>query len=151
MKAGPERELFDRYVSRAKKLGPSLGYNGPVTREIPESRDNAAAQRKAAEAASLTTMLNGRNARLIVFDERGKSPSSVDFSDCLSRWRDDGIGETVLAIGGPDGFDDTVRERAAMVVSFGRLTMPHQIVRILVAEQIYRAMTIAANHPYHRQ
>jgi 23S rRNA (pseudouridine1915-N3)-methyltransferase len=87
---------------------------------------------------------------LVVFDERGKSPTSEAFAERIRHWRDEGRPGIACIIGGPDGLDPKVRQRADLVVSFGALTMPHQIVRALVAEQLYRALTIMAGHPYHR-
>ncbi len=77
-------------------------------------------------------------------------PTSEAFAGRLQGWRDGGRAAVACVIGGPDGLDPVVRERAALVVSFGALTLPHQIVRVLVAEQLYRALTIIAGHPYHR-
>lgn len=150
LKAGPERELFERYFDRAAKLGPQLGFQKPRLTEIAESRGQSAAQRKAEEANTLRNAIKTKGTKLVLFDERAKSLTSPDFSERICDWRDAGCPDTVFAIGGPDGFDQSLRQDADLSLSFGALTMPHQIVRILVAEQIYRAMTIAANHPYHR-
>jgi len=150
MKSGPERELFDRYMERASRLAPSLGFAKPALRETIESRADTSKRRKTDEAMALGNLVDERQSRLLLFDERGTLISSDEFSSKLTRWRDDGIKQTILAIGGPDGFAVEARARADAVISFGRLTIPHQIVRVLVAEQLYRAMTIAANHPYHR-
>ena len=84
------------------------------------------------------------------FDERGKSVSSRQFADAVGKVLDDGNPSLSLIIGGPDGLDPDLRARCDRVVSFGELTMPHQLVRILVLEQAYRAVTILTNHPYHR-
>ena len=87
---------------------------------------------------------------LVVFDERGRSLSSEAFAERVAAWRDAGCPGLACVIGGPDGLDRRVRDRADLVLSFGALTMPHQIVRALVVEQLYRALTILAGHPYHR-
>ena len=87
---------------------------------------------------------------LIAFDEGGKLLGSRDFSAHIGKRRDAGAAALALAIGGPDGLGSVVRERAALVLSFGPMTFPHQLARIMAAEQIYRAMTILAGHPYHR-
>ncbi|MET0428372.1 MAG: 23S rRNA (pseudouridine(1915)-N(3))-methyltransferase RlmH, partial [Microvirga sp.] len=89
-------------------------------------------------------------AALVVFDERGKTPTSEAFAARIGNWRDDGRRDVACLIGGPDGLDPTVRRRGDLVVGFGALTLPHQIVRALVAEQLYRTLTIWAGHPYHR-
>ena len=87
---------------------------------------------------------------MIALDERGKTLSSPDFSDLIGRARDDGAKEVVFVIGGADGLDDAVRKRAQRTIAFGAMTWPHQIVRVLAAEQVYRAISIMGNHPYHK-
>jgi 23S rRNA (pseudouridine1915-N3)-methyltransferase len=86
----------------------------------------------------------------VAFDERGRSMTSEDLADRLRAWRDGGAPALACAIGGADGLDPMVRERAALVLSFGALTLPHQLVRVLVLEQLYRGLTILSGHPYHR-
>ncbi len=148
LKAGPERELVERYRQRIDALGRNLGLGGLEIVEIPESRARREADRRAEEAASI--LAKAGEQALVLFDERGKSPSSEAFSAEVARLRDAGAPGIVFVIGGPDGLDQSLNARAARVVSFGSLTMPHQIVRALVAEQIYRALTILGGHPYHR-
>ena len=89
-------------------------------------------------------------ARIIALDERGKLLTSPQFADHLARWRDDGIRDTALIIGGADGIDPTLRARADLSLSFGKMVWPHMLVRVMLAEQIYRATTILAGSPYHR-
>jgi 23S rRNA (pseudouridine1915-N3)-methyltransferase len=101
----------------------------------------------AAEAAAL--LARSEASKLVVLDERAPSLTSTDFAERLRSWRDSGLSASFV-IGGPDGLDEAVRRRADLPLSFGQLTLPHQIVRVLVAEQIYRALTIVAGHPYHR-
>ncbi|WP_102960051.1 23S rRNA (pseudouridine(1915)-N(3))-methyltransferase RlmH [Mangrovicella endophytica] len=149
MKAGPERELADRYLSRFAKSGPALGLDYAGLSELPESRAQGAAERKADEAARLGSLLPERGV-LIVLDETGRTLSSDEFATFLARQRDEGARDLMLAIGGPDGHDPAFRARAALTLSLGRMTFPHQIARILLAEQLYRAATILAGHPYHR-
>lgn len=149
LKAGPERELFSRYVERAQVLARPVGLSGVVAREIDESRARSAADRKRDEAAALRAALPAR-ARLIALDERGRSVTSTAFAEDLGRARDEGATDFALVIGGPDGLDDTLRQSADRVIAYGAATFPHQIVRVLAAEQIYRALTILAGHPYHR-
>ncbi|NNM70898.1 23S rRNA (pseudouridine(1915)-N(3))-methyltransferase RlmH [Enterovirga aerilata] len=147
LKAGPERELVERYRVRADALGRSSGFGALDIVELPEARARTAAERIAAEAAAVLARTAGT--KLVAFDERGQSISSDEFAGRLRDWRDGGAPMSFV-IGGSDGLDDSVRRRADFLVSFGRLTLPHQIVRILAAEQIYRALTILAGHPYHR-
>jgi 23S rRNA (pseudouridine1915-N3)-methyltransferase len=148
LKSGPERELVERYAKRIEGMGRSLGLAGPDLVELPESRARREDDRRAEEAAAILDRAG--SAALIVFDERGKSPTSEAFADKVRAWRDEGRAGLTCVIGGPDGLDPTVRHRADWVISFGGLTMPHQIVRALVAEQLYRVLTILAGHPYHR-
>lgn len=148
MKAGPESELVRRYAERIEASGRSLGLSPFAMSEIPEARDRRAEDRKASEAAALLAQVP--DGAMIVFDERGKALSSEDFAAQIGGWRDSGRAASSFVIGGADGLDRSLRERADLVLSFGAMTMPHQIVRILAAEQIYRAMTILAGHPYHR-
>ncbi|HEX2552731.1 MAG TPA: 23S rRNA (pseudouridine(1915)-N(3))-methyltransferase RlmH [Microvirga sp.] len=148
LKSGPERELVDRYRGRLEALGRTLGVAGVDFAELPESRARRDADRRAEEAAAILDRAGA--ATLVAFDERGRSPTSEAFAERLAAWRDGGAGAVACVIGGPDGLDPLVRQRAGLVVSFGALTLPHQIVRVLVAEQLYRALTIIAGHPYHR-
>jgi 23S rRNA (pseudouridine1915-N3)-methyltransferase len=147
LKAGPERDLVDRYRTRADVLGRSSGFSPLDMVELPEARARSAPERVAAEAAAILSRVEGM--KLVVLDERARSMSSPDFAERLRAWRDGGSSASFI-IGGPDGLDDSVRRRADLLVSFGQLTLPHQLVRVLITEQIYRALTILAGHPYHR-
>ena len=149
MKAGPERELFQRYAQRIAEFR-NLGLQGLEVKEIPESRARAAAARIGEEGAALLAALPAE-ATLAVFDERGEAASSADFAGFVEKERDRGRANLWFVIGGAEGLDAALRERAAVVYSFGKMTLPHQLVRIHAAEQIYRAMTILAGHPYHRE
>lgn len=149
MKAGPERELADRYIDRARKAGPAIGITGADVREVPESRAREAAARKDEEAAALLADLP-HGALLIALDERGDLPTSERFAGMLGEARDRSTPAAIVLIGGPDGHGSAVLSRAGHRISFGRLTWPHQLVRILAAEQVYRAVTILSGHPYHR-
>ncbi len=148
LKSGPERELVERYRQRIEAIGRSLGLSGFDIVELPESRARRDDDRRSEEAAALLDRVG--SSVLIVFDERGRSPTSEAFAEKFRQWRDENRSGLACVIGGPDGLDPKLRQRADMVVSFGALTMPHQIVRALVAEQVYRALTIMAGHPYHR-
>ncbi|QFU15333.1 23S rRNA (pseudouridine(1915)-N(3))-methyltransferase RlmH [Microvirga thermotolerans] len=148
LKSGPERELVERYRQRIEAMGRSLGLTGLEMVELPESRARREDDRRAEEAAALLEKAGA--AFLVAFDERGRSPSSEAFAERLRQWRDEGCPGIACVIGGPDGLDPVILKKARAVISFGALTMPHQIVRALVAEQLYRALTIIAGHPYHR-
>lgn len=148
LKDGPERDLCERYRERAVALGRSLSLIGPDIVELPECKARRADERKRDEAASILGKHGG--GLLIAFDERGRSIGSEDFSSRIAAARDGGTAAASFVIGGADGLADDIREKADLILGFGKLTMPHQIVRALALEQIYRAMTIIAGHPYHR-
>lgn len=150
MKNGPERELTGRYLDRLEKAGPSIGLPFAGVTEIAESRAGDTDRRKAEEGAHCLSLAEDRTTALVAFDEGGKTLSSSEFADWIARQRDDGRKRALFAIGGPDGHAPAVLERADLTVSLGRMTWPHQIARILVAEQLYRAASILAGHPYHR-
>jgi 23S rRNA (pseudouridine1915-N3)-methyltransferase len=150
MKDGSEDELVARYADRTAQIGRALAL-GPVDlREVPESRAKRPEDRKREEAAALTELLIP-SAPLVALDEDGKTITSIEFSQQLSRWRDDGAATAQFVIGGADGLDPEFRQRAVLTLSFGRMTLPHQLVRALLTEQLYRAATILAGHPYHRE
>ncbi len=149
LKAGPERELSARYLERAQAACRQIGLTSVDIREFEESRARRPEDRKIEEADSISALL-AKGGRLIVLDERGKSMTSEDFARDIGQARDAAAGLYVIAIGGPDGVSDTLRAQAALVLSFGAMTWPHQMVRVLALEQIYRAITILSGHPYHR-
>ncbi|MGE4410087.1 MAG: 23S rRNA (pseudouridine(1915)-N(3))-methyltransferase RlmH [Sphingomonadales bacterium] len=125
-----EAELVERYLKR-------VSWPTRVT-ELPDSGGRVPAP---IATPSVTVML----------DEKGKQLSSMEFADRLSGWRDNGIRECRLMIGAADGFDDTARAEADLLIAFGRMTWPHMIARAMLAEQLWRASSILANHPYHRE
>ena len=149
LKAGPERDLVARYADRIAATGKGVGLSELVLRETDESRARRPEDRKAEEARALAALVP-QGAKIIALDERGKSITSEDFAGRIGAWRDSGVRDTCFMIGGADGLDPGLRGEAALTLSFGALTLPHQIVRVLVAEQIYRAISILAGHPYHR-
>ena len=89
--------------------------------------------------------------RTILLDETGRTLNSMEFADMLGGWRDDGVREARFLIGAADGFDDAQRAEADLLFSFGRATWPHMLARAMLAEQLYRATSILAGHPYHRE
>lgn len=149
LKAGPERELVSRYWQRLEASSRSAGFTGTDLREFDESRARRPEDRKLEEADVLLASLPA-GARLIALDERGKAWSSEAFAADIAKARDNGLPAYVLAIGGPDGFDAKIRAAASVTLSFGAMTWPHQLVRVMAAEQLYRAVTILTGHPYHR-
>jgi 23S rRNA (pseudouridine1915-N3)-methyltransferase len=126
-----------------------LGLIGFAVSEVQESRAGSANARKAEEARALESVFGA--GVVVVLDERGTSIGSEAFAQQIARWRDDGRPGVSFVIGGPDGIDPGFREKADLVLSFSPLTWPHQLVRIMLAEQLYRATTILSGHPYHRQ
>jgi 23S rRNA (pseudouridine1915-N3)-methyltransferase len=138
-KQGPEHELFMRY---AKRLRPALELT-----ELAEGR-GAPAEIKRRESQSLLAALPA-NAFLVALDEAGEQPGSIDFAKRLEQWLVQPR-PLCFVIGGAEGLDRAVIERADRTLSLGALTWPHMLVRVLLAEQLYRARAIAAGHPYHR-
>ena len=149
MKQGPERELADRYRERFDDTGRKLGFRGLEIHEIPESRARDAATRIAEEANAIAAAIPEKSV-LVALDEHGDNVDSTVFSRYLARWRDQGTGSAIFMIGGADGLSPELRRKAALRIAFGSATWPHQMVRIMLLEQIYRAATILAGHPYHR-
>ena len=149
LKAGPESELCNRYLDRARKSGRGLGFRGFDVTEIAEARAPRAADRIAAEQTTLLGLLPEAG-RTLCLDPGGELLDSEAFAGRISRDAAAGIGRIAFVIGGPDGLGAGVLAVAAMRISFGRMTWPHQLVRVLLAEQLYRAMTILSGHPYHR-
>jgi 23S rRNA (pseudouridine1915-N3)-methyltransferase len=153
MKAGPERELAERYFDRFAKSGQALGLDFAGVAETPEGRAQTADERRRDEAyklhSKLHSILDG-DCVLILLDEQGKNLSSDEIAGRVAGFRDAGRRTLVFAIGGPDGHDPSLRERADLVLSFGAATWPHQLVRVMLAEQLYRVATILSGHPYHR-
>lgn len=150
MKKGPEHELAGRYLGRLENAGPPVGLSFGGLTEIVESRAGSASQRKTDESAQCLALLEARATKLVALDEMGKSLPSEEFAARIGQMRDDGVRRLVFAIGGPDGHDATLLQKADLTLSLGRMTWPHQIARILLAEQLYRAASILAGHPYHR-
>lgn len=149
MKQGPERELVARYLDRAVNSGRALGLTGFDVGEFPESRGTSSASRKADEARALGTALPA--GAIVALDERGAALGSEAFAGRIARWRDDARPAVSFVIGGADGLDPALVARADLALSFSPLTWPHQLVRIMLAEQLYRATTILLGHPYHRE
>jgi 23S rRNA (pseudouridine1915-N3)-methyltransferase len=148
LKAGPERDIAKRLMTRAEGAGRKTGLAFAL-RELPESRAGSPERRKAEEAEALLGAVPER-AVLVALDEHGTAIDSRTFAAKLGKWRDDGISEVVFAIGGADGLGTAVIERSGLRLAFGAMTWPHQLVRLMLSEQLYRAVTILSGHPYHR-
>lgn len=126
---GPEAELVDRYMKR-------IGWPTKIS-ELPESGGKVPA-----------TADNGVK---ILLDEKGEQLGSLAFAHKLEQWRDAGKREARFMIGGADGFEEADRASADLLLAFGKATWPHLLARAMLAEQLWRATSILANHPYHRE
>jgi 23S rRNA (pseudouridine1915-N3)-methyltransferase len=149
LKSGPERELATRYAERFEAIARGLGLGGPVVTELPESQARSVTERKTQEALALLAHIPP-DAQAIRMDEHGETLSSEAFAHQIASWRDEGRKSLAFLIGGADGLGETTAARAPKALSFGKMTMPHQIVRVLLLEQLYRTATILSGHPYHR-
>jgi 23S rRNA (pseudouridine1915-N3)-methyltransferase len=125
----PESELVDRYMKR-------ISWPTKIT-ELSES----------AKALPMAE----RNSRTVLLDEKGEQLSSAQIAELIGRWRDDGVAEIRFCLGAADGFDAADRAGADRLIAFGKATWPHMMARAMLAEQLYRATSILANHPYHRE
>jgi 23S rRNA (pseudouridine1915-N3)-methyltransferase len=149
LKQGPERELFAHYLARADAAGRKLGLTPAAAIEIAESKAKTAPARKAAEAAALLGKMPAGH-KLIGLDEKGEALSSESFARLIASYRDGGAQGLAFVLGGADGLGADLLAKTDKRVSLGPLTLPHGLARIVLAEQIYRAVTILAGHPYHR-
>ena len=145
LRAGPERVLADDYYARFDRTGRPLGL-GPVMEHEVEDKKGLG---MAAEGELLARAVPA-GALLVTLDERGRVMSSPDFAAMLAKWRDAGRQDVAFVIGGADGIDPGLRGQAEASVSFGSMVWPHMLVRVMLAEQLYRAATILAGGPYHR-
>ena len=148
LKVGLERELATRYLERAALAGRPLGLAIKM-RELEESRARRAEDRKREEAQALNSAIPVA-AEIMALDEAGSALDSRGFANVIGTSRDLARGALAVVIGGADGLDLDFRGRADHVIAFGAMTWPHQLVRVMAAEQIYRSVTILAGHPYHR-
>jgi len=149
LKQGPERELAERYRERFDDIGRKLGFRGLEIHEVAESRARDTATRMAEEAAAISALIPEKYL-LVALDERGENVDSAAFARYLGRWRDQSVANTIFTIGGADGLSPDLQRKAKLRIAFGSATWPHQMVRVMLLEQIYRAATILAGHPYHR-
>lgn len=143
LKDGPERSLADDYTGRVQPLARQLGFR-PL-----EEHEVASGGGLEAEGARLIARLPD-GARCLRLDEAGENLSSVELARRLAGWRDEGLRDTVFLIGGAEGFSPEVRRLVPRALAFGAQTWPHRLVRAMLAEQIYRALTILAGTPYHK-
>lgn len=149
LKAGAETELAERYRKRAEQTGRNLGWKSVEIIEIRESKADDAQKRMLEESIALANIIPDR-AVTVLLDERGDNPGSTRFAEQLGKWRAADTQALVFVIGGADGLAASLRDKAKMKLSFGAATWPHQLVRAMLLEQLYRAATILTGHPYHR-
>ena len=144
-----EGALCDDYRDRALKMGRNMGFPAVTIDELPVGKARDAAARMADEAARLAARVPD-GAHVILLDAKGKGMTSEDFADMLGALRDAGTRDLVFVIGGPDGLAALPGKKPGRSLAFGPQTWPHLLARALLTEQLYRAMTILARHPYHR-
>ena len=149
LKQGPERELAETYRKRAQAIGRALGLREIEIVEIRESRAADAERRKVEESIAIANVIPER-AIVVILDQRGTSLDSAALAGTLREWRAEDRPAVCFVIGGADGLAANLRDRAKLKLAFGMATWPHQLVRVMLLEQLYRAGTILAGHPYHR-
>ena len=147
MRAGAERELHDRYISQARRIGRSLGLRGPDSVEADEGRGRLRS-RGGSLVGSIPSFPDG--CKSVALDERGEMRASRAFAERLAFWRDEGTPAVLFLVGGADGRQLKIASKADETLSFGPATWPHMLVRVMLAEQIYRSFTLLAGHPYHK-
>ena len=149
LKKGPETELSDRYAKRASQTGRALGLKPVEVVEIRESRADDPGKRMLEESIALANIIPQGSA-VVLLDVLGENFDSAGLAAQLSSWRANDLPAAVFIIGGADGLAPSLRDKAHLRVSFGAATWPHQLVRVMLLEQLYRATTILTGHPYHR-
>jgi 23S rRNA (pseudouridine1915-N3)-methyltransferase len=149
LKTASEQQLTADYLKRAANLGRRLGIASMTLVELPESRAATVPLRRTEEAARLLAQPPARPF-LVSLNEKGRQFTSIAFASELQRLIERGTQELVFLIGGPDGFAAEVENHAQLSLSLGQMTWPHALARVMLAEQIYRSVTILLNHPYHR-
>ena len=145
LRNGPEKNLIDDYLNRFEKIGRSYGL-GPVSINEVEDKKNGGMSNE----AILLQRIIPKGGVIIALDERGEVVSSPNFSEKLIAYVNNNVSDLAIVIGGADGIDSKLREKADFKVSFGKMVWPHALVRVMIAEQLYRAASILAGSPYHR-
>jgi 23S rRNA (pseudouridine1915-N3)-methyltransferase len=149
LKQGPERELAERYRKRFDEVGRKLGFRGLEIVEIAEGRARDAAARMAEEGAAIAASIPEKSV-LVTLDEHGENIDSISLANRLGRWRDQSVANVIFIIGGAHGLSPDLCRMESLRIAFGAATWPHQLVRVMLLEQLYRAATILTGHPYHR-
>lgn len=148
LKNNPILEIQRDYESRILNLSKSVGIKSLEIKELPISKKSSIKERQKEEAKIIFQYIKQDNFNIFL-DGKGENINSVDISQIISKSSFDGK-DLVFFIGGPDGFDEKIIKVANKTVSFGRVTWPHKLIRIMLLEQLYRGITILNNHPYHR-
>ncbi len=148
LKDDAERVLVDRYVERLKGAR-TIGLGPVAEKEIVEARHQTAVERQAFEAERLLKIVGDADA-IVALEVGGRALGSEAFAAWVGRTRDNGTRHVAFLLGGPDGHGPTVLTAAQLKLSLGPMTLPHGLARVVLAEQIYRATTLLAGHPYHR-
>lgn len=146
---GPESELCERYRKRAAAAGRGLGWRDIDIVEVRESRADEVGKRRIEESIALANLVP-QDSATVLLDPNGDNLDSGALAACLAKWRGNNRTAAVFMIGGPDGLAETLYDKADLRLAFGAATWPHQLVRVMLLEQIYRATTILSGHPYHR-
>lgn len=149
LKKDATTELFENYYNRIKNIASRVGITEIILKEIVESKEQTSNLRKISEGKQLLKLVNN-DTQLIICDELGENLTSRYFAKKLQKVIHLAPKKIIFAIGGADGFSDEVKQTAQHTISFGKLTWAHQLARIMLTEQLYRAITIMLNHPYHR-
>lgn len=145
LRAGPEKTLVDDYLTRFDRTGRGLSL-GPVSVLEVDDRKGGG---MAGEAALLRRAIP-EGAVICALDERGTVETSPKFAQRIAGWRDAGRSDLAFVIGGADGIEPALRAEADHLLSFGKMVWPHMLVRVMLAEQLYRAASILSGGPYHR-
>jgi 23S rRNA (pseudouridine1915-N3)-methyltransferase len=144
LRGGPEAALISDYLARVSAAGRPLALGPASVVEVEDKRG------RGADAEAELLLAAAGQGPLIALDERGRTLDSPGFADRIARFRDDGAREAFFAIGGADGHGQAVRDRADLLLSFGPMVWPHMLVRVMLAEQLWRAVSILGGGPYHR-
>lgn len=150
MRGMAEMALVENFHQRIDASGRQLGITGLSISELREKRGLTGSEKKRTENALIADALANRNGLVVALDETGKSITSRIFAEHMQGWLNNGHNEVTFVIGGADGLDDATRARADMLLSLGPMTWPHMLARVLLCEQIWRAISILTRHPYHR-
>ena len=145
LRKGPEKNLIDDYLDRFNKTGRAFGLGPAKVIEVEDKKNGGMLNE-----ANLLRRAIPKGAFVVIMDERGSVVSSPDFSAKIRTWADKGTSDLAIVIGGADGIDPSLRAESDFSISFGKMVWPHALVRVMLAEQLYRGASILANSPYHR-